>query len=146
MSPVLILSRLCLNRRFQFFGISEHFVAESTSSTFLTVSSSITRAGRPAAAFSVGTITVMSLWRILIVRYSRCLAEDLHVLLVDDLTGTVVGIDDLITDLELDVLDFTGDLELLEIVASSNGLFGNGVLLSVRRPLSVIGQIVRVCR
>src|SRR6478752_5350458 len=70
MSPVLILSRLCLNRRFQFFGISETS-SRSTSRTFLTVSSSITRRKPASAAFSVGTRTVMSLWRILIVRYSR---------------------------------------------------------------------------
>ena len=70
MSPVLILSRLCLNRRFQFLGISEHSSC-STASTFLTVSSSITRRSPASAAFSVGTITVMSLCRILIVRYSR---------------------------------------------------------------------------
>ena len=70
MSPVLILSRLCLKRRFQFFGISETS-SRSTSRTFLTVSSSITRRRPASAAFSVGTRTVMSLWRILIVRYSR---------------------------------------------------------------------------
>src|ERR1700722_12239063 len=70
MSPVLILSRLCLNRRFQFFGMSETS-SRSTLSTFSTVSSSITRRSPASAAFSVGTITVMSLCRILIVRYSR---------------------------------------------------------------------------
>src|ERR1700727_350221 len=70
MSPVLILSRLCLKRRFQFFGISEHS-SDRTASTFWTVSSSITRRRPASAAFSVGTMTVMSLWRILIVRYSR---------------------------------------------------------------------------
>src|SRR4028119_503654 len=45
MSPVLILSRLCLNRRFQVLGISETS-SERTARTFLTVSSSVTR-GRP---------------------------------------------------------------------------------------------------
>src|SRR5215207_2609411 len=70
MSPVLILSRLCLNRRFQFFGISE-MSSESTFRTFLTVSSSMTRRRPALPAFSQGTITVMSLWRILIVRYWR---------------------------------------------------------------------------
>src|SRR6516162_6107379 len=70
MSPVLILSRLYLKRRFQFLGISEHS-SWSTARTFLTVSSSITRRRPAIAAFSVGTMTVMSLCRILIVRYSR---------------------------------------------------------------------------
>src|SRR5215218_2889087 len=70
MSPVLILSRLCLKRRFQFFGMSEHS-SWRTARTLLTVSSSITRRRPAIAAFSVGTMTVMSLWRILIVRYSR---------------------------------------------------------------------------
>ena len=70
MSPVLILSRLYLKRRFQFLGISEHS-SWSTASTFWTVSSSITRRRPASAAFSVGTMTVMSLCRILIVRYSR---------------------------------------------------------------------------
>src|ERR1039458_700161 len=70
MSPGLILSRLCLSRRFQFFGMSETS-SRSTLRTFSTVSSSITRRRPASAAFSVGTITVMSLCRILIVRYSR---------------------------------------------------------------------------
>ena len=69
-SPVLILSRLCLNRRFQFFGI---WLTSSrrTASTFWTASSSITRRSPARPAFSLGTMTVMSLWRILMVRYSR---------------------------------------------------------------------------
>src|SRR5262250_1588058 len=70
MSPVFILSRLCLKRRFQFFGISvppevRYFT------TFLTASSSITLRRPTRSALSEGTLTVMSLWRILIVRYSR---------------------------------------------------------------------------
>ena len=70
MSPVFILSRLCLNRRFQFFGI---VVPDpwSALSTFSTITSSITRRRPTFSAFSHGTLTVMSLWRILIVRYSR---------------------------------------------------------------------------
>src|SRR5579875_3165078 len=70
MSPVLILSRLCLNRRFQFLGISEHSSCR-TACTFFSVSSSITRRRPAMAALAVGTMTVMSLCRILIVRYSR---------------------------------------------------------------------------
>jgi hypothetical protein len=49
-----------LKRRFQFFGMSEHS-SWSTASTFFTVSSSITRRRPAMAAFSVGTMTVMSL-------------------------------------------------------------------------------------
>src|SRR6187551_2768247 len=54
MSPVFILSRLCLKRRFQFFGIS----VEPPRSTTL-------------SQLSTGTLTVISLWRIRMVRYSR---------------------------------------------------------------------------
>src|SRR5581483_8656653 len=70
MSPVFILSRLCLNRRFQFFGIS----VETPVSVFTTTStmrSSITPRSPTFSAFSLGTFTVMSLCRILIVKYSR---------------------------------------------------------------------------
>ena len=69
-SPVRILSRLCLKRRFQFLGMmltSSH----RTDRTFCTASSPITRRSPAFAAFSHGTMTVMSLWRILMVRYSR---------------------------------------------------------------------------
>ena len=59
-SPVLIFSRLCLKRRFQFFGI---WLTSSrrTDSTFLTSSSPITRRRPARSAFQHGTITVMSL-------------------------------------------------------------------------------------
>src|SRR5262249_40845028 len=70
MSPVFILSRLCLKRRFQFFGIAVPPPVRALV-TFLTISSSITCRSPTASAFSEGTLTVMSLWRILIVRYSR---------------------------------------------------------------------------
>ena len=66
-SPVLIFSRLYLKRRFQFFGISETWPVR-TLITFLTSSSSITRRRPASPAFSHGTMTVISLWRILIVR------------------------------------------------------------------------------
>src|SRR5204863_3406307 len=70
MSPVFILSRLCLKRRFQFLGIS----VDPPVSAFSTTSTSfspITRRRPTLSAFSVGTFTVISLWSILIVRYSR---------------------------------------------------------------------------
>src|SRR4029079_13574724 len=70
MSPVCILSRLCLNRRFQFFGISVPPDVRYLT-TFLTASSSITLRSPTRSALSAGTFTVMSLCRILIVRYSR---------------------------------------------------------------------------
>src|SRR5579885_2900720 len=70
MSPVFILSRLCLNRRFQFFGISVPPEVRYLT-TFLTASSSITLRRPTRSALSAGTFTVMSLCRILIVRYSR---------------------------------------------------------------------------
>ena len=70
MSPVFILSRLCLKRRFQFFGMSVPPEVRYLT-TFLTASSSITLRRPTSSAFSAGTLTVMSLCRILIVRYSR---------------------------------------------------------------------------
>src|SRR6185437_14544137 len=70
MSPVFILSRLCLKRRFQFLGISVPPEVRYLR-TFLTASSSITFRRPTSSAFSAGTFTVMSLWSILIVRYSR---------------------------------------------------------------------------
>src|SRR6059058_2064014 len=70
MSPVFILSRLCLKRRFQFLGISVPPEVRYLT-TFLTASSSITLRRPTRSALSAGTFTVMSLWRILIVRYSR---------------------------------------------------------------------------
>src|SRR6478736_2849806 len=70
MSPVFILSRLCLKRRFQFFGISVPPLVRYLT-TFLTASSSITLRSPTRSALSAGTFTVMSLCRILIVRYSR---------------------------------------------------------------------------
>src|SRR5512133_1938758 len=109
MSPVLILSRLCLNRRFQFLGISETS-SSRTASTFLTVSSSMTRRSPARAAFSHGTITVMSLWRILMVRYSRS-------------SPNILRIDDVVAALELDVLELW-DVEVLHELRVSN--FGNG--------------------
>jgi hypothetical protein len=41
------------------------------------------------------------------------LAEDLHLLLLQHLAGAMVRVDDVVTELELDVLDLAGDLELL---------------------------------
>src|SRR3989442_9786631 len=70
MSPVFILSRLCLKRRFQFLGICVPPPVRALTTT-LTMSSPITLRRPTFSAFSDGTLTVMSLCRILIVRYSR---------------------------------------------------------------------------
>jgi hypothetical protein len=59
-----------LKRRFQFFGICVP-PPVSAFSTFETICSSITFRSPTRSALSAGTFTVMSLWRILIVRYSR---------------------------------------------------------------------------
>jgi hypothetical protein len=40
-------------------------------------------------------------------------AEHLHLLLLQHLAGAVVRVDDVVAELELDVLDLTGDLEIL---------------------------------
>jgi hypothetical protein len=60
MSPVFILSRLCLKRRFQFFGICVPSPVRECS-TFSTVFSSMTLRRPTFSTFSLGTFTVMSL-------------------------------------------------------------------------------------
>jgi hypothetical protein len=62
-------------------------------------------------------------------------SEDLHLLLLQHLAGAVVGIDDVISELELDELDFTRDLELLRERCFFGCLCGNGVLLRYERPV-----------
>jgi hypothetical protein len=42
------------------------------------------------------------------------LAEDLLVLLLDDLPGAVMGVDDVVAEIELDVLDLADDFKVLE--------------------------------
>jgi hypothetical protein len=54
------------------------------------------------------------------------LTEDLLALLLEDLAGAVVGIDDVVAHLECDVLDLDLDLEVLDVLFD-NG-FGNDVL------------------
>jgi hypothetical protein len=41
----------------------------------------------------------------------------------------MVGIDDMVAELKLDVLDLAGDLELLDQICVINGMWRNGVLL-----------------
>ena len=124
MSPVLILSRLCLKRRFQFFGISETSAA-STASTFLTVSSSITRRRPALPAFCARDhdrhVVVKDLDREVL----AYLAEDVLLFLLDHLARPMMRVDHVVADLEIDVDDFALDLEILDL----NGCLGNRVLL-----------------
>jgi hypothetical protein len=56
----------------------------------------------------------------------------------------VVGIDDMVAELELDVFDFDCDLDLLVELLFGYCL-GNGVLLGLGQPLraAVLGQVCR---
>jgi hypothetical protein len=59
------------------------------------------------------------------------LAEDLLLLLLDNLACPMMGIDDVVTDFEIDVDELALDLEILDL----NGCLGNRVLLiGVRLP------------
>jgi hypothetical protein len=58
------------------------------------------------------------------------LAEDLLLLLLDDLSGAVVRIDDVVADREVDALRLSVELEVLDLL---DGCLRNGVLL-VRDP------------
>src|SRR4051812_37900343 len=58
------------------------------------------------------------------------LAQDVLLFLLDHLAGPVMGIDHVVTDLEIDVLDLTLDLEVLDV----NGCLGNGFSSFVRGP------------
>jgi len=54
------------------------------------------------------------------------LAEEVLLLLLQDLAGPVVGIDDVVPDLELDVLELRDQVKVLKLVFDC---FGQGVLL-----------------
>jgi hypothetical protein len=54
------------------------------------------------------------------------LSKDLLLLLLDDLAGPMMGIDDVVTDLEVDALRLASDLEVLDLL----GCLGDGVLLN----------------
>jgi len=62
------------------------------------------------------------------------LTEDLLVLLLDDLAGPVMRIDNVVTELELDVLDFSDDLEILEKLRVFGGIGDGSVLLGCDSP------------
>jgi hypothetical protein len=51
------------------------------------------------------------------------LAEDLLLLLLDDLSGAVVRIDDVVADREVDALRLSLELEVLDLL---DGCLGNG--------------------
>jgi hypothetical protein len=55
------------------------------------------------------------------------LAEDLLVFLLDDLSGSMVRIDDVVADLEIDALGLAREVEVLDLLG---GCLGDGVLLS----------------
>jgi hypothetical protein len=57
------------------------------------------------------------------------LAEDLLRFLLDDLAGPVMGIDDVVTDLEVDAFGFAGDLEVLDRLVLGRCIGWDGVLL-----------------
>jgi hypothetical protein len=59
------------------------------------------------------------------------LAEDLLVLLLEDLAGAVMRVYDVVADLEVEAFDLTADLEVLQVVFDD---FGNGALLLRARP------------
>ena len=98
MSPVLILSRLCLKRRFQFFGICVPS-SRSTARTSSTVSSPMTLRRPADSAFSHGDhdrhVVVEDLDR----QVLAPLPEDLLQLLLDDVARTVMRVHDLVADL-----------------------------------------------
>jgi hypothetical protein len=50
-----------------------------------------------------------------------CLAEDLLLLLLDDLARPMMGVDDVVTDLELDELRLSGDLQVLDLLSRCLG-------------------------
>jgi hypothetical protein len=56
------------------------------------------------------------------------LAEDVLLFLLDDLARPVMGVDDVVADLEIDVLDLANELEILDV----NRCIGNGVPPSTR--------------
>jgi hypothetical protein len=58
------------------------------------------------------------------------LAEDVLLFLLYDLAGPVMGIDDVVTDLELDMLGLDDDLQVLDLL--DLGCLRDGVLLGVK--------------
>ena len=122
MFPVFILSRLCLKRRFQFFGISvdppEQRLDDHRRPSF----SSMTVRRPTCSAFSHGTlhghVVVEDLDREVLPR----LAENLALLLPHDCPRAVVRIDDLVADVEQEGLPDVGIRRLREKVPAASSL------------------------
>ena len=107
MSPVLILSRLCLKRRFQFFGISDTSSlqhVEHLLDGFLVDHPAQARERGVLGRDPDGHVVVEDLDREVLAAF----AEHLHLLLLQHLARAVMGIDDMVAELELDVLDLAG--------------------------------------
>jgi hypothetical protein len=71
------------------------------------------------------------------------LTEDLLALLLEDLAGPVMGIDDVVADFELDALRLDDDLEVLDLLFD---YFGNDNLLICARALERRAARIYVCR
>ena len=115
MSPVLILSRLCLKRRFQFFGISDtssESTREDLLDRLLVDDAAQARLAGVLTRDHDGHVVVEDLDREVLAH----LAEDVLLLLLDDLAGPMMGIDDVVADLEVDALDLARDLEVLDLL------------------------------
>jgi hypothetical protein len=71
------------------------------------------------------------------------LAEDVLLFLLDDLAGTVVRVDDVVADGEVDALDLAADVQVVELI----GIGADGVLLGRVGPACrATGVVVYVCR
>src|SRR5205823_8549805 len=97
MSPVFILSRLCLNRRFQFFGISVPPEVRYLT-TFLTASSSITLR-RPTLGVVGGDVHRHVVMQDLDREVFALLAQNVLLLALHDRACTVVRVHHLVADL-----------------------------------------------
>ncbi len=71
------------------------------------------------------------------------LTEDLLALLLEDLAGPVMGIDDVVADLEVDALRLNGDLEVLDLLFD---YFGDDCLLVSASAARAAAARVYVCR
>ena len=100
MSPVFILSRLCLKRRFQFFGIDGAGALERLQDLLDHLLVDHARAARRASAFSHGTLHGHVVVQDLDRQVLALLAEHLALLLLDDRACPVVRIHHLVADLE----------------------------------------------
>jgi hypothetical protein len=77
------------------------------------------------------------------------LTEDLLVLLLDDLAGAMMRVDDVVADLEVDALGLSGDVQILDLRGSCLGddallRLGNGPCAGPVRFVSPrVGQVCR---